>query len=198
MNRFLLFALLPLGATPTPAPKSALDAASVFARMSARYGDGAGHAANFTQTYTPAGFATARREMGTITMVDGSHLWKEPPGGDDSARHFARRDREELEAILAKSAEFNGARVTKTPMVIPKGHMSFHHCRIYHGSQGNRSDRPRRAISLHMQDGDNQWRLYRKPDGGTLVYNNDVMVRKTAAGAPDYADPTFCPVTWTA
>ena len=68
MNRFLLFALLPLGATPTPAPKSALDAASVFARMSARYGDGAAHAANFTQTYTPAGFATARREMGTITI----------------------------------------------------------------------------------------------------------------------------------
>jgi len=143
-------------------------------------------------------FHDCDEEMGTITMVDGSHLWKEPPGGDDSTRHFARRDREELEAILAKSAEFNGARVTKTPMVIPKGHMSFHHCRIYHGSQGNRSDRPRRAISLHMQDGENQWRLYRKPDGGTLVYNNDVMVRKTAAGAPDYADPTFCPVTWTA
>src|SRR6266571_1239200 len=72
-------------------------------------------------------------EMGTITMVDGSHLWKEPPGGDDSTRHFAQRDRDELEALLEKNAEFNGAQVAKIPMVISKGHMSFHHCRTYHG-----------------------------------------------------------------
>jgi len=68
MNRLFLFALLPLMATPTPAPKSSSDAASVFARVSARYGDGAAHAASFTQTYTPAGFATARRETGTMTI----------------------------------------------------------------------------------------------------------------------------------
>ena len=68
MIRLLLFALLPLTATPTPAPKAGSDATSVFARVSARYGDGAAHAANFTQTYTPAGFATARRETGTIVI----------------------------------------------------------------------------------------------------------------------------------
>jgi hypothetical protein len=53
-------------ATPTPAPKAGSDAASVFARVSGQYGDGAAHAASFAQTYTPAGFATARRETGTI------------------------------------------------------------------------------------------------------------------------------------
>ena len=43
--------------------------------------------------------------------------------------------------------------------------MSFHHCPIYHGSGPNRSDRPRRAISLHLQDGDNRWRPYATADG---------------------------------
>jgi ectoine hydroxylase-related dioxygenase (phytanoyl-CoA dioxygenase family) len=143
-------------------------------------------------------FHDCDEQMGTITMVDGSHLWKEPPGGDDSTRHFAQRDPSELEAILTEAAEFNGMPVVKKPMLIPKGHMSFHHCRIYHGSVGNHSDRPRRAISLHLQDGENRWRRFIRPDGGTVAYNNDVLVRGTADGTPDYADPAYCPVTWQA
>ena len=141
-------------------------------------------------------FHDCGEDMGTITMIDGSHRWKEPPGGDDSTRHFAQRDRSELDALLAETARYNGAEVTPIPVVIPKGHMSFHHCRVYHGSGANLSGRPRRSVSLHMQDGDNQWRHYLRPDGGTLVYNNDVLVRRTGSGTPDYADPTYCPVTW--
>src|SRR5215469_5602555 len=96
-------------------------------------------------------FHDCGEQMGTITMIDGSHLWKDIPG-DDSTRHFAQRDRSELEGLLHKTAEFNGGEVTTIPMVIPKGHMSFHHCRIYHGSSHNKPTMPRRAISLHMQD----------------------------------------------
>jgi hypothetical protein len=134
-------------------------------------------------------------EMGTITMIDGSNRWKEIDG-DDSTRHFAQRDRSELEAILAQTAELNHTSVNPIPMVIPQGHMSFHHCRIYHGSGHNVSGRPRRAISLHLQDGDNQWRQFDRADGSLVVYNNDVVVRKTSQGTPDYADPDFCPVLW--
>ena len=134
-------------------------------------------------------------EMGTITMIDGSHLWKEIPG-DDSTRHFAQRDRSELDELLKATAEFNGSKVTAIPMVIPKGHMSFHHCRIFHGSGHNQASVPRRAISLHLQDGENRWRPYAKPDGSQLVYNHDLLVRKTPGGTPDYADPDFCPVIW--
>jgi hypothetical protein len=134
-------------------------------------------------------------EMGTITMIDGSHLWKEIPG-DDSTRHFAQRDRSELEELLHKTAEFNNCEVNVIPMVIPKGHMSFHHCKIYHGSGHNRGTMPRRAISFHLQDGENQWRPYDKADGSRVVYNNDVLVRRTPEGNPDYADPDFCPVLW--
>jgi len=134
-------------------------------------------------------------EMGTITMIDGSHLWKEIPG-DDSTRHFAMRDRDELEQLLQRTAEFNNAEVRTVPMIIPKGHMSFHHCRIFHGSGHNRSDRPRRAVSLHLQDGENRWRPYHKRDESLVMYNHDLLVRRTPDGDPDYADPDYCPVLW--
>lgn len=137
-------------------------------------------------------------EMGTITMVDGSHLWREIGADDTTTQHFAARDRSQLDSLLAANAAFNGATVTRIAMNIPKGHMSFHHCRTYHGSGPNRSDRPRRAISLHMQDGDNEYRAYPLAGGGVVEYNHDVLVRRTPDGRPDYADPEFCPVLWRA
>ncbi|HEY0641403.1 MAG TPA: phytanoyl-CoA dioxygenase family protein [Pseudonocardiaceae bacterium] len=140
-------------------------------------------------------FHDCGEEMGTITMIDGSNTWAEIPG-DDSTRHFAQRDRRELEELLEANARHNGAEVRRVPMVIPKGHMSFHHCRTYHGSGQNLSGRARRAISLHLQDGANAYRPYRRPGGEPVVYNHDVLVRRTEAGTPDYADPEFCPVLW--
>ena len=140
-------------------------------------------------------FHDCGEENGTITMIDGSNRWTEPPGGDDSTRHFAQRDRDELETILERTARYSGTTIAKIPMRIPKGHMSFHHCRTYHGSGPNRSGRPRRAISFHLQDGENRWREYRRADGGVVSYNHDVLFRRGGDG-PDYADPEFCPVLW--
>jgi hypothetical protein len=157
---------------------------------------------HYWQTCTSTNMLTAfipfhdcDEEMGTITMVDGSHRWTEVPG-DDSTRHFAHRDRSELDDLLERNAKHNGATVNRIPMIIPKGHMSFHHCQTYHGSGPNLSDRPRRAVSVHMQDGANSYRPYQRPTGEPVVYNHDVLVRKMADGFPDYADPAFCPVLW--
>jgi ectoine hydroxylase-related dioxygenase (phytanoyl-CoA dioxygenase family) len=141
-------------------------------------------------------FHDCDEEMGTITMVDGSHRWREIGADDSTTRHFAERDRSELEQLLAENAAFNGTEVRKVPMVIPKGHMSFHHCRTYHGSGRNRSDRPRRAVSFHLQDGANEYRRFALSTGDPVAYNHDVVVRHTADGRPDYADPTYCPVIW--
>jgi len=134
--------------------------------------------------------------MGTITMVDGSHRWREAPGGDDSSRHFADRDRAELDRLLEDNARHNGVEVRKIPIEIPRGHVSFHHCRIYHGSGPNQAPGPRRAVSLHLQDGENRYRRFTRPDGTPVVYNHDVLVRRTTDGDPDYTDPDFCPVVW--
>lgn len=140
-------------------------------------------------------FHDCDEQMGTITMVDGSHLWKEPDGDGVTARHFVELERD-LEASLKRKAEFNNSDVCKVPMVIPNGHVGFHHCRTYHGSGANRSTMARRAISCHLQDGDNVYREFRLPDGSLASYNHDVLVRRTASGLPDYADPDFCPTVW--
>jgi hypothetical protein len=142
-------------------------------------------------------FHDCGEQQGTITMIDGSHGWKEIEG-DDSTRHFARRDRAELEQILAATAAANGCEIRKIPVVIPRGHVSFHHCRTYHGSGPNLAAAPRRAISLHMQDGANRYRRHARPDGSDVVYNHDVLVRRTPDGEPDYADPDYCPTLWKA
>jgi len=133
---------------------------------------------------------------GTITMVDGSHRWKEIGREDSMTRHFADRDRADLERVLAENAAYNNAEVLKVPMVIPKGHLSFHHCRTYHGSGANISGRPRRAISLHLQDGENRHRRFLLGDGSAVAYNHDALVRRLPDGRPDYGDPEYCPVLW--
>jgi ectoine hydroxylase-related dioxygenase (phytanoyl-CoA dioxygenase family) len=137
-------------------------------------------------------------EMGTITMVDGSHRWREVGTDDTVVRHFAERDRAQLDVMLAENAAYNGAEVVTVPMVIPKGHMSFHHCRTYHGSGPNLSGRPRRAISLHLQDGANAFQEFPLSDGTLAGYNHDSLVRRTADGLPDYSDPAYCPTLWRA
>ena len=62
MTRAALLVLTLLTAAPEEAP----DAPALLARAAAAYGDGAAHASGFTQIYTPAGFASARRESGTV------------------------------------------------------------------------------------------------------------------------------------
>jgi hypothetical protein len=140
-------------------------------------------------------FHTCDEEMGTITMVDGSHRWRELSRDSVTARHFVELGRD-AESVLRRTAEANGAEVRKVPVVIPEGHVSFHHCRTYHGSGPNRSTEPRRAVSLHLQDGENAYREFPLADGSLATYNHDVLVRRTPGGTPDYADPDFCPVMW--
>jgi ectoine hydroxylase-related dioxygenase (phytanoyl-CoA dioxygenase family) len=134
--------------------------------------------------------------IGTITMVDGSHQWREVGANESVTRHFANRDPAELEDLLKENAAYNGTEVRKIPMTIPKGHVSFHHCRTYHGSGPNLAPNPRRAVSLHLQDADNRWHPCRMPDGSLLKYNHDYLVQRDEKGNPDYSDPRYLPVVW--
>jgi len=141
-------------------------------------------------------FHDCDEEMGTITMVDGSNRWREIGSDDTVTRHFAERDISDLERVLAENAAYNNAEGRQGSDDNPKGHMSFHHCRTYHGSAANRSPRPRRAVSFHLQDGDNAYRPFTLSAGEILAYNHDVLVRRLPDGRPDYSDPEFCPVLW--
>ncbi len=55
-----------LALTLAAAPESPADAMALLAKAAAAYGGGSAHAATFTQIYTPAGFATSKRETGEV------------------------------------------------------------------------------------------------------------------------------------
>ena len=116
------------------------------------------------------------------------HGRRQPPlegdgRNDDSTRHFAAATARSWTRSCARTADFNGAEVRKVPVVIPRGHVSFHHCRTYHGSGANLSDRPRRAISLHLQDGANQYRPLRR------ARRQPARLQPRRAGAPHRGRP---------
>jgi ectoine hydroxylase-related dioxygenase (phytanoyl-CoA dioxygenase family) len=130
---------------------------------------------------------------GTLTMIDGSHRWSSRHGTDrptgpdgDLARDY----------LLQRDAEASGAEIHRIPVRIPRGHMTFHHCLLYHGSGSNTSGEPRQSISLHLQDAANTYRPYAESAGRHEPYKHDWLVRRDAAGLPDYTDPGFCPQVW--
>lgn len=135
-------------------------------------------------------------DHGTLTVIDGSHRWEELPPPDSSALHFAQRDAAELESLLTDTASHNGTRIRAVPLAIKRGQVSFHHCRTYHGSGPNVSGGPRRVVTVRFQDRSNWWRPYRLSDGTLATHNMNDLVRRTAEGHPDYADPEFCPVLY--
>ena len=136
-------------------------------------------------------------EMGTITMVDGSHLWKEIDGDDSTPALRPARPRRaggdpgaDRPVQQRRGDQGAGGDPGRPPELPPLPHLPR--------QRRQRLDRPRRAISLHLQDGANHYRPYTKADGTQVVYNHDVLVHRTAEGHPDYADPTYCPTLWQA
>jgi len=124
--------------------------------------------------------------MGTITMIDGSLHWPDNTSGLD----FFSNDLEGLESKF----KTGGQAVVKVPVNLLKGEVSFHHCLTIHGSGPNLSDRPRRSIAVHMQDGANRYQPYTFADGREAHHDLDFLVRPQANGEPDYADPGFNPL----
>jgi len=59
-----------------------------------------------------------------------------------------------------------------------------------------RCSKLRRAISLHLPDGENQFREFRRADGGVVCHNHATIVRRTPQGTRDYAEPEVLPTLW--
>ena len=123
-----------------------------------------------------------------LMVVDGSHRWS----GTSAFRLFKEQNLEDLSAYF----RVDGEPFTPVPMVMEQGQVSFHHCRTVHGSDINRSNLPRLSLGIHMQDGDNRYRLYRNEQGVPWHLVNDDLCRSTEDGFPDYADPEIFPVLW--
>jgi phytanoyl-CoA hydroxylase len=77
-------------------------------------------------------------ENGAMSMVPGSHQW-----GDQIAFLHS------IKSFDAMPAEFEGHRLEVVSCPVEKGAVHYHHSLAWHGSNANRSGRPRRAIALH-------------------------------------------------
>jgi ectoine hydroxylase-related dioxygenase (phytanoyl-CoA dioxygenase family) len=128
-------------------------------------------------------FHDCDESVGGVTFVEGSHLWQQEGGLD-----FFDGDLAAQEQRFASG----GRPVRKVTPVLPRGSVTFHHCRTVHGSGPNRSGAPRRSMAIHLQPADNRHRPV-GDDGLPTYHRNDELVRR-AGGVPDYTDPRICPV----
>lgn len=135
-------------------------------------------------------FEDSTIENGTLTVVDGSHLW---PGTED-LRYFNVHDLDHLGQMLGRDVPPDSVR----RLEVRKGQVEFHHARTVHASAANHSGAPRLAFAVHLQDGANSHRDATTPDGRPVVLADDRLARRTADGRPDYADPAVFPVLWSA
>ncbi len=129
-------------------------------------------------------------ELGPLVVLDGSHKWSHLL--ERSALSFHRKDMEGL----ARQVNELGFEFKPVTMEMKKGQFSLHHCRAIHGSYPNRSERPRIALAVHLQDSENRYRAAVRPDGRPVELFNDRICRKTAEGQPDYQDDTVFPRLW--
>ncbi|MES2639519.1 MAG: phytanoyl-CoA dioxygenase family protein [Myxococcota bacterium] len=133
-------------------------------------------------------FHAVDARSGTLTVIDGSHRWE----GAERLHTFRDKDL----AGLASRMFPAGAGVREVPMTLARGAVSFHHCRLIHGSYPNRGVRPRVALAVHMQDAANRYIAHYDAAGNPILHINDTLCRKRADGDPDYADNNICPVVW--
>ena len=136
------------------------------------------------------------KENGTLAVLDGSHRWERT--ADVLAQQLERNFVTSSHEFLSNRLHSLGVNVEPRAVPVKRGHVSFHHCLLFHGSGRNRTERPRKAVILHLQDEANRYREAFEADGTKVTYNNDWIVRRDERGLPDYTDPDVCPVLWKA
>ncbi|HOA71977.1 MAG TPA: phytanoyl-CoA dioxygenase family protein [Phycisphaerae bacterium] len=107
----------------------------------------------YWQMVTPADLITcwvalddATIANGCMQVIPGSHRWgllaANTNLGDDDP-----------EAILKLVSLPPGEKLEKVAIELPAGHCMWHHCLTLHGTDVNRTDKPRRAVITHLMPG---------------------------------------------
>jgi Phytanoyl-CoA dioxygenase (PhyH) len=135
-------------------------------------------------------FQDTTAEMGGLSVMDGSHRWH----GND---WMATSHDHDLDA-LERSVSTGGDAVEKIAIELRRGQVSFHDCRVVHGSGPNRSGRTRVALAVHLQSVENRYQPVFNEDGKRRGHLNDLLCRADADGNPDYTDPEIFPQLWPA
>jgi phytanoyl-CoA hydroxylase len=85
-------------------------------------------------------------DNGCMYVVPGSHQW-------DLSYTRLDVDLNDPEWLLKRPDIPAAADRTPVPCPVPAGHCHFHHCRLFHGSYGNKTDNVRRTYILHLMPG---------------------------------------------
>ena len=133
-------------------------------------------------------FVDIEVDMGPLTVLRGSHRWDETP-------LMATAHRTDMDTLWAEAS--CGPAAVGVPLLMRRGQVSFHHCRIVHGSLPNIGSVNRAALAFHLQTGDNMHRQVLLPNGRELGHTNDLLCRRDVKGQPDYSDPDIFPTLWT-
>jgi ectoine hydroxylase-related dioxygenase (phytanoyl-CoA dioxygenase family) len=144
-------------------------------------------------------------ELGPLEYVKGSHLWGD--GRVGSANQFFQTNHSK--SLLYSAAERQGLDVNQLEIVsmagLPKGSISIHDGRTWHGSGKNESrHRPRRGLGLHFIPAQARftpeaahsrlWKRYVMVEGGNNSDNNNNNQPLNTTQIP-LPDEDF-PVTW--
>ncbi|WP_328723087.1 phytanoyl-CoA dioxygenase family protein [Streptomyces sp. NBC_00247] len=127
-------------------------------------------------------------ENGCLVVIKGSHRWR----NNHSLVTFDEKNQDYIKSKLINS---EGDELIEVPLELRRGQVSFHDCYTIHGSYPNVSDMPRRALSVHLQDGENRYRDLNFLSTTKPVYkhSHDLICRKSENGFPDYGDPEIFP-----
>ena len=131
-------------------------------------------------------------DMGPVIYIDGSHTWDR--NAELKQMISFNHNNEQFEALIRRS----GLKIKKSYMTLKKGQVSFHHCRLLHGSQNNTSKCRRIAIAIHLQDGDNLYQTIHDKDGKKIEIGYDRICAKDAHGQPNYQDAQLFPIIFNA
>jgi ectoine hydroxylase-related dioxygenase (phytanoyl-CoA dioxygenase family) len=136
-------------------------------------------------------FHDCSTENGCLVVIKGSHRWR-------SNHALVTFDEKNMDFIKGNLINTHGDELVEVPIELKKGQVSFHDCYTIHGSYANLSDSPRRALSVHLQDGENRYRDLNFANQGkpVLQHSHDLICRKTASGLPDYSDQDIFPTLY--
>ncbi len=118
---------------------------------------------------------------GPVAYARGSHQWGLfPPIGQFHAPEDPTED-------LRAAAATVGEKPTITPVVVPAGGGAFHSGLTWHGSESNRSSRPRRSLIAHCMASDARFH----PTNVSYIYSRYKRFGDTEL------DESFFPILWT-
>jgi ectoine hydroxylase-related dioxygenase (phytanoyl-CoA dioxygenase family) len=135
----------------------------------------------------PSGFTTCWMALddtaaagGTLEYARGSHRW----GLFPTVRQFHAPD--DYREALNAAAHSVGAKVELVPVEVPAGGCAIHAGRMWHGSDANRTSRPRRSLVTHCIAAEARFH----PTEVSYIYS------RYRRAADDTMDESFFPILW--